>query len=414
METVPTFKKAHRFTAQVAIGFFLLAAILGALMRFIYLQEVPFLDYKNVLHAHSHTAMLGWGFTALAGAFVFILLPNMIARKAYRNALWGNLIAGVGMFFAFLYQGYGAVSISFSTLHLLFAYYFAWHFLKDIKTLPQTNALKFARWAIYWMVISTLGLWSIAPVSMLVGKLHPLYFASIQFFLHFQFNGWFTYGILALLLKQSEENGREVALPKGSFWALQISLMLTYTLSITWSTPENFLFYLNSAGVLLQVIAFLYIARAYYKSTAFPRKSGTMADYLLQLGLLSLALKVILQGAVALPFIAKVSYIIRNFVIGFIHLTMLGAFSLSIIALLLHRGFLPKVAMASVGYRLLALGFILSEVILFIQGILLWAERGFMPYYHSIIFGATMLLPLALLLVFIALLSAKKTTLINV
>lgn len=404
---------AQRRMTQIAIAFFLLAAILGTMMRYIYLYEIPFLEYKNVLHAHSHTAMLGWGFTVLAGAFVFILLPAKMVRKVYSIAFWGNVTAGAAMFFAFLYQGYGAVSIAFSTLHLVVAYYFAWHFLKELKTLPPTNASKFALWAVYWMLISTLGLWAIAPVSSLLGKLHPLYFASIQFFLHFQFNGWFTYGILALLFRYSEDRGRAIQLPKGTFGILQLSLLLTYTLSITWSTPEDILFYLNSMGVVLQIIAFVLLAKGFAKRVDFSIIEGRLAAWLLRLGLMSLAFKVIIQGAVALPFIAKVSYTIRNFVIGFIHLSMLGAFSLSVIALLLSRGLLPTSNSAATGYRLLALGFILTEAILFIQGILLWAEKGFLPYYHTMLLGATALLPMALFIIFYHISQEQKTSLTN-
>lgn len=396
-------------TVQVAMGFFLLAAILGTVMRFIYLQEVPFLDYKNVLHAHSHIAMLGWGFTALAGTLVFIFLPNMASHAVYRIILLGNLIAGAGMFLAFLYQGYAAVSIAFSTLHVFVAYFFAWHFLKEMNKRPKTNATKFAKWAIYLMVLSTLGLWTIAPVGILLGKLHPMYFASIQFFLHVQFNGWFTFGILALLFKHSENNGREVHLPRGTFAILLISLLLTYTLSITWSTPEDFLFYLNSTGVILQIFAFVLIANGFLKSAAFSFQHSSLSAWLLRVGLLSLALKVLIQGAVALPFIAKVSYVIRNFVMGFIHLTMLGAFSLSLIALLMHRKLLPDGRMASTGYRLLVLGFVLTEAILFFQGVLLWTGKGFITHYHTIIFGASALLPIALLFVFIATFLNKET-----
>lgn len=401
MTITPISQKAQKMTVQTAIAFFFLAALLGTLMRYIYLWEVPFLDYKHILHAHSHIAMLGWGFTALAGALLFIFLPHAVSRNVYRNALWGNLIAGVGMFFTFLYQGYGALSITFSTLHVVVAYYFAWYFLKDLKKLPRTNAVKFARWAIYWMVLSTLGLWALAPISSFLGKLHPLYFASIQFFLHMQFNGWFTFGILALLFKHSENNGREVQLPKGTFGLLQASLLLTYSLSITWSTPKDFLFYLNSTGVILQIIAFLLLAVGFFRSAAFSFPRRSLSAWLLRLGLLSLVLKVMVQGVVAVPFIAKVSYTIRNFVIGFIHLTMLGAFSLSLIAILMYRGFLPQTRMASTGSRLLAIGFILTETILFLQGILLWAEQGFITNYHAIIFGATALLPIALLFIFI-------------
>jgi len=371
-------------------------------MRYMYLREVPFLDYKHVLHAHSHIAMLGWGFTALAGALVFVFLPNAVSGGVYRKAFWWNLVAGIGMFVAFLYQGYGAISIGFSTLHVLVAYYFAWHFLQGLNKQPKTNGATFAKWAVYWMLVSTLGLWLIAPVSILLGKLHPLYFASIQFFLHFQFNGWFTFGIVALLFRHSENNGQPIRLPKGTFWLLQLSLLLTYALSITWSTPEDFLFYLNSLGVILQIIAFALLANSFYRNANFSFQRGSLSGWLLRFGLLSLVLKVAVQGAVAIPYIAEVSYTIRNFVIGFIHLTMLGAFSLSLLAILIYRGNLPGGSMALMGYRLLITGFALTEALLFLQGILLWLEKGFITNYHTVIFGATALLPVAVLLVFIA------------
>jgi len=394
----------RKVTFQIALGFFLLAALLGTLMRYLYLFEISFLDYKHVLHAHSHLAMLGWGFTVLAGALVFALIPHQSSKKEYKFILIANLIAGTGMFFSFLYQGYGALSIFFCTLHIIAVYFFARHYLKDIKNYPASQSIKFANWSIYWLLISTIGLWSIAPISIFLTKLHPLYFASIQFFLHFQFNGWFIYGLLALLFAHSEKNGYSVKLPKGTFVLLQLSLLLTYTLSVTWSTPEYFLFYINSFGVLLQLLAFSFLWIGFTRGAGFSLQNSNFAHWLLRLGVLSLALKVIVQSAVAIPFVAKVSYTIRNFVIGFIHLTMLGGFSLTIIALLLYNKYLPLTKLSKNGYRLLILGFTLSEALLFLQGIFLWAGEGFLPNYHELIFGATLLLPLALVLINISIL----------
>jgi len=402
--------KAKINTFQVAIGFFLLAALLGALMRFIYLQEIPFLDYKHILHAHSHIAMLGWGFTALGAALVFFMLKNDYSEMPYRKVLVANTVAGLGMFVAFIYQGYGAVSIAFSTLHVFVAYYFSWHFLKDIKNISDSNSKTFAKWAVYLMLLSTLGLWSIAPVSMLLGKLHPLYFASIQFFLHFQFNGWFMYGILALLFKYSENNGRTIHLPKYTFLILQTSVVFTYALSITWSTPENVLFYLNSVGVVLQLLAFAMLLRGFLKNGKFDIPKRSIVYWLLLTGILSILFKILMQSAVAIPFIAQVSYTIRNFVIGFIHLMMLGGFSLTIIALLLRQQILPTTTMALNGYRFLILGFVLTEVILFVQGILLWAEKGFLPLYYEVLFGITLLLPLSIILILTSSNSFKTET----
>ncbi len=170
----------------------------------------------------------------------------------------------------------------------------------------------------------------------------------------------------------------------------------------------DILFYLNSTGVILQIVAFLLLAKGFYKSADLFFSTGSLSSWMLRLGLMSLALKVIVQSAVVLPFIAKVSYTIRNFVIGFIHLTMLGAFSLSLIGILIHLELLPRGRMASMGYRLIVFGFLSTEAVLFLQGILLWAGKGFITNYHSIIFIATALLPIGLLSVFIASLKSKK------
>ena len=407
MTAATTFLSVQKVTIQIALGFFFLGALLGVLMRYFYLQEISFLKYNNLLHAHSHIAMLGWGFTALASTLVFIFFPTAVLSRAFRYGLIGNIVSGLGMFLAFLLQGYAPISIGFSVLHVFIAYYFSWHFLKHLNGLESSNAVIFAKWAIYLMVFSTFGLWAVAPVSIILGKLHPLYFASIQFFLHFQFNGWFTFGILALLFNHSEKNGCNIRLPKGSILVLLISLILTYTLSITWSTPENFLFFLNSIGVLLQLVAFILIAKGVYQSSSFSFRIGTISYWLLLLGLMSLGLKVIIQAAVAIPIIAMVSYTIRNFVIGFIHLTMLGAFSLSLMAILHQQKLIPHSAMANYGYRLLIIGFILTEGLLFLQGVLLWAEKGFLEFYYTAIFSATLILPIALILVIISSFQSK-------
>src|SRR5690606_31690756 len=327
--------------------------------------EIPFLDYKYLLHAHSHVAMLGWGFTAVSGALLFFLIKKTTYLKAYKRVLLINAIAGVGMAIFFTYEGYGVISIAFSTVHLIAAYYFAWFFLRDLKKLSNSITKTFAKWSVYWMLISTLGLWSIAPVSAILGKSHPLYFAGIQFFLHFQFNGWFTYAILALLISYLAKNGKEIKVSKVTFGILQLSLILTYALSITWSTPEKFLFYLTSLGVVLQAVAFFPILKQLFGACKLVMSEKNISVWLLTVGLISLLFKIIAQIAVAIPFIAEISYSIRNFVIGFIHLAMLGSISLLLIAILIREGYFPVNPFSNAGYVFLIIAFLSTEVILF-------------------------------------------------
>lgn len=379
-----------------ALVFFLLASLLGTTMRFAWVVELPFVDYKHLLHAHSHTAMLGWGFAAVAGALLLSFVPRSKIWPRYRWVLYLNIVATVGMLIFFIYQGYGPLSIGFSTLHIIAAYLFCFRFLQDLKGSAPSPQRFLARWSVYWLFISTLGLWSIAPVSVFLSKLHPLYFAGIQFFTHFQFNGWFTFAVLAVLAQILNRSDDPLQLRPGLKVALLLSTALTYALSITWSTPENALFYVNSAGVILQLVAFTWLFKILARRTFPTFKKGSMAAYLLQAALLCLLLKVAVQTAVAIPAIAKISYTIHNFVIGFIHLIMLGFFTLSVLAALLHFKVLPSGKWPRIAYTLLGLAFLITELILFGQGLLLWLRQGYVEHYHILIFACTLLFPLSI------------------
>ena len=383
---------------RIALSFFLVAALLGTVMRLSWITELP-LDYKNILHAHSHIAMLGWGFTIMAAVIRYVILKHTQQRRVFNIVLILNTLSGIGMMVSFSIQGYGAVSIAFSALHILVAYFFAYHALKELKTITQGAVKFFGIWSIRWMLISTLGLWAVAPVSILLGKLHPLYFASIQFFLHFQFNGWFLFGVLTFLAFFLDKKGFRLELTKTWKWLLQLSLLLTYALSITWSTPEALLFYLNSAGVIIQLIVFVMIGREIFNRLQKVHFTGSPGKILLLLGLACFALKIAMQSAVAIPYVAEISYTIRNFVIGFIHMIMLGAFSLSILALVISNTNIVLNRLGVLGCYLLAIGFLATEILLFTQGMLLWAEWGFMNAYYEMIFLLTVLLPISISLI---------------
>ncbi|TRX52212.1 hypothetical protein FNH22_22600 [Fulvivirga sp. M361] len=381
---------------KVAVFYFLLASVLGALMRYLYIHEIPFLDYKHVLHAHSHLALLGWGYMFVSGAMLFLLIKKPVTRAIYHKIFILNTTAAFGMTVFFLYQGYGIYSITFSTVHLISVYLFAYYFLRDFRIVKPGPHSPFIRWSIYWLLISSLGLWAIAPVSAILGKLHPLYYMSIQFFLHFQFNGWFTYAVIGLLIYYISGKNTSVVIPASGFVLLQLSLLLTYALSVTWSTPMSIVFYLNTVGVILQAAAFYLIIRSVFRSYNPFRSLTHWTDWLLMFGIVCLILKVMAQMAVAVPAIATISYTIRNYVIGFIHLIVLGFVSLTGAAVLIKSNLLSKNSTSGWGWVLLLIAFTGTEALLFGQGTLLWMELGFITHYHLLLFGITLLFPISL------------------
>lgn len=389
-----------------AVGFFLIASLLGLIMRSFHIWEVPVLDYRNVLHTHSHLALLGWGYTALLVGIVFSLDFPPQSQSALKWLFGASVFANLGMLGAFPVQGYGPVSISFSTLHVLITYGFAWKILPVLNQNTQSTAVRMIRLAMIFQLVSTLGLWAMGPIIASLGRMHELYFMSIQWFLHFQLNGWFVLGVLGLLILYFEQQGIQLPFSGFKLGFTALTVILTYALAVTWAEPSPWAFRVNSLAVILQLVAYYWIYRL-----LSPLKNQLIgiSRFLLGLALACLVAKALLQALLVIPAIAVMSYTIRMYVIGFLHLVLLGVMTLGISAFALAKGWLPVSRLSLAGWYLLAAGFISTELLLFAQGTLIWAQLGFIPEYHLWLFLSSILFPVSLGLHFYCLLKEKSS-----
>ena len=391
-------KALYKNWFKIALLNLVLATVLGALLRYAFVEELNWMKFRYVLHAHSHVAMLGWVYLALYALLAAFFLDEKANHRFYNRLFWLTQISVLGMLFSFPVQGYGAVSIAFSTLHILLSYVWAWRFWADTRAKPASWSLHFARASIIFMVISTLGIWSIGPV--LTGGLRSATFfhLAVQFFLHFQFNGWFIFAALALALRFFERKGIELPAIqiKVFFWLLSISCMLTYALAVAWSNPLPIVFVVNGAGVAIQLAAL-----AAFLVLVWPQRQAIVGLFsgwnkaLLLIAFYSFAGKIAIQSAVIIPFIARAAYTIRNYVIGFIHLILLGAMTCLIFSLAIRSGIMKSGnALSRLGLAVFVAGLLGSEALLFLQGTLLWGAMGFLPYYYESIFAVSALVPL--------------------
>src|SRR5690606_24662500 len=110
---------------------FFIAAVMGLLLRYAFVQPIE-VNYRYLTHAHSHAAMLGWVYLMLFTLIVHYFIP--IKKPIYNRLFWITELAVIGMLVSFPFQGYAAVSISFSTLHIFCSYYFAYLIFKHHKT----------------------------------------------------------------------------------------------------------------------------------------------------------------------------------------------------------------------------------------------------------------------------------------
>lgn len=389
---------------EIPLFNFFLAACCGLILRYAFVEEIPWLNYKNLMHAHSHVAMLGWAYLILA-FFIWKNFAPEVSKKTYDSIFWTSEVSVLGMLFSFPVEGYGIFSITFSTIFLLSSMYFLMLAFRrqSAQKGPATILLKTA---IIWFFVSTIGVWAMGPIMATKNGGSIYYYMAIQFFLHFQFNGWFTFAVLALFFLQL----KHLEIPFGEsdfkkfYYLLVVSCVLTFALAVSWADPEEALFFGNSLGVIIQLLALLYFLKTINGTVrlALRHHIQSFAFKFYAVAFISFVVKIIIQSIVVIPSLAVVSYTIRLYVLGFIHLIMLGAITSFILGYGFSNNFMSfREGLSRIGWIMLLSGFILTEVILFGQGTLLWAGIGYLPNYYGIIFSVSILLPLGLLVALI-------------
>jgi len=376
---------------------FVVASVMGVLLRYVFVAEIPWMDYRNMLHGHSHVAMLGWVYLILFALLIDVFVPRAKQSAPFYNRLfWFTQFSVVGMMVSFPIQGYAAVSITFSTLHIIASYIFIHRIWKDLS-IDQDQVRLLVKAGLVFLAVSTIGIWAMGPVMALQLRNDPLYMVVVQFYLHFQFNGWFALAVLALLIHQLNRWG--VVFNNSHFYRFfyiyLISLVLTFFQVLHWAYLQPYMYVINAVGVVLQVLAFgflLYPVR-HTLMARLAEQSGTVR-WLVGFGMVSLLIKIAIQTALVVPEVMEISTTIRQFMVGYIHLTMLG-FITGLILLLLHvKGAL---VINTSGIYIFSIGYIMTEAMLFLQGLFYWGRWGALPYYHEMLLGFSILLPLGLL-----------------
>lgn len=344
--------------------FFLIAASIGLLLRVHFLYPIPGLKFPYWLHAHSHLMFLGWVVNLLFLAFIYEFIDSS-RREKYITLYRIIQILLVGMLISFPLQGYGLYSITLSTLHTVAVGVFAIWFFKDAACREYDPSQWFASISLIFFLISALGPFSLGPL-MVNGLEHTKwYYFAVYYYLHFQYNGVFTFGVFSLFFGLLKERGVNVdqLLAKRFGNLMWISCFPAYFLSTLWAQPGIFLNIIGMVAAILQGVALVYfikiirsIPESVMKNVALP------ARLLLGVAFLSFTLKLILQALSALPAVAQLAGDVRNFVMAYLHLVLLGMVTTFLLAWNLEKKWIHSVKLIWVIFFLL--GFAGMEIIL--------------------------------------------------
>jgi len=363
-------------------------AIMGLWLRgYTFIPGV--IPYKFLLHAHSHFAFSGWVTPILLWLVLryFSSATAEIKRSRLRILMLALIVSCYGMLLSFPFQGYGAISIFFSTLSIVAGFYLSILLWKTTNKEKARLSVRFLRAGLIYLCVSSIGPFATGPLIAMGKSGSPLYFDAIYFFLHFQYNGWFSFALYALFVRLLEQNGC-MSNSRKAFNLLHLSCAPLFLLSTLWTEHPIILNIIGGGAAAAQLIGIFFLVADLW-NMPLPGLTKTLTRF----ACLALLIKVILQLASALPIVAELASHTRDFVIAYLHLVLLGFISCGCFALLLlkEKTMLTKLMTKAI-YMFLG-AFVTTEILVIIKGI----PSLQMPMQISgLLFGFSTLFPLSI------------------
>ncbi len=379
---------------QLALLYFLIAAAFGVILRSFQVFDMN-MNYRFMVHGHSHIAILGWVYVCITVIFykLFIQKNNKI-RRNYSRIFITTQISLIGMLITFPLQGYAFLSIIFSTLFLFVSYGFCWFFVKNVKVeIKNLACYPYLKASLFYLVLSSIGPWTLGGIMTTLGPTSVWYRLSIYFYLHFQYNGWMLLAIIGILLFILERNGIAFSRKhhKNIFIIVNTSVITTFFLSTLWTEPKGIMYILSAVGGVLQIVCFFYALMGIKSNKAAVHNTFKgVQKVLLQIILIVLGIKLVLQLLGSFPYFANLSATIIELTMAYLHWIFLGLISTSLFLVLSLTGYL-KVNAKHIYFYLV--GVLFTEGLLVYKGIMIWGKKHpLIDHYNEYLFVASTLL----------------------
>jgi hypothetical protein len=366
MNNIDIYRKWFRW------GIFNLAviALYGSLMRYKIAFDFPHFEQKNLLHAHSHFAFSAWISHAIYSGLAIIIAPviDKIRLRKYHYIIIANLVCSFGMLIAFTIQGYKAVSIIFSSLTIVVSVFYALMYLKDSKLLPADHPSRpWSKAALLLNVFSAIGPFMLAYLMSQHNYNHSLTLGSIYLFLHFQYNGWFFFGVMAIVTALLPKEFPDI---KPYFKPFIYTIIPTYFLSILWAKLPMWIYILTVIATMIQLVAWYALLRKCLPA-ALRLDSKSLPGWIklfFYSAVIAMTLKFTLQAVSVIPSLSQFVYGFRSIVIAYLHLVSLGIYSLFILGFAFYKDYLRITPLARIGTIGFFCGALLNELTLALQG----------------------------------------------
>jgi hypothetical protein len=387
---------------QVSLFNLMLVALIGVILRYKIAFSLPFIDQKYLLHGHSHFAFAGWISQALMALLVAYLSEKSGKNyfNKYRWLLYANLITAYGMLVTFPLQGYAFFSILFSTLSIFVSYTFTVVYLRDLREIKTSHATHgWFKVALLSNAISSLGPFALSYMMATKNIHQNWYLASLYFFLHFQYNGWFFFSCMGLLSYQLSKFGTPGHIFKRIFILFATALLPAFFLSVLWWPIPDWLYIFVVVAAVCQLAAWWLLLKLIRQHAPLMKnKLSSLSVYLFILCAIACTIKLLLQAGSVIPSLSKLAFGFRPIVIGYLHLVLLGIISLFIISYVLTYRLIVVNRITITGVIIFTAGIFINELLLMIQGVA-GLDYEAVPFVDLFLFACAILLFAGMLIV---------------
>ncbi len=383
-----------------------IVALIGLLMRYKIGFEFPFLDQKHLQHSHSHFAFAGWISHTLMVLMVGFLEKRIEKRdkntehrlsRKYSLVLIANLICAYGMLIFFIIQGYGMISIFFSSSSIVVAGVFALFYFKDLRQIADDDLSKnWFKAALFFNLFSSLGTFALAYMMVTKNIHQNEYLASIYYYLHFQYNGWFFFACMGLLTAFLNLKSSENVFFNRTFWLFFTACIPAYFLSTLWLDLPTWVYIVTVISAFVQVYAwFRYLIIIVKTRREYLQNFPFFLRYVLLFVGFALSIKFILQLGSTIPVLSQLAYGFRPIVIAYLHLVLLAVITLFLLFYMYATHLIHFNKPIKIGVIIFSIGVVLNEIILAIQGVAAFSYT-LVPFVNEMLFGAALVLVLGI------------------
>ncbi|MCP4460687.1 MAG: hypothetical protein GY816_22090 [Cytophagales bacterium] len=388
--------------SKISLFFLFVVALIGTSLRATILIDLPF-HHHNLVHAHSHTAFQGWIYTLLLLLTTSLFINEKDIQKGHYPLQFKlSIFVIIGVLISFSIQGYALYSILFSSLFQLLNYWFIFSFLKDAKNVKNEVkdpiSLRFVKTGLWLGVLSTIAPWGIGILSAKGLNGTEIYQSFVYSFLHFQYNGWFLFVAIGLLFKCLENDHilYDQKQAQKFYWCFTIAVVPALSLSLLGMSFREFMilpaYFAASLQILGLVYFFLILRTTLLK---WLHQKHRWFQLFLMAFFVSFFVKVLLQFLSVFPTFGVYAFDSKNVVLAYLHLSLIGVISFLLLAILIDLKWLSINWLTRIGSALLLLGFIVTELILFLSGLGL-------IYNHGLLFIGSLAMAMGILLLLLS------------